>query len=181
LDTGGDALWSEVRNGFELRRSSTLGRFLAQLRTSRAHQKGPVSGVMRTRFAQVEFFASCEGFRMPAARKRCDRHRWPASESLQGRKPRWGNEWWCRARYGDLSAADAAFELRRSDRADCATLFLPRMSSLRWKALAFCKQGRSSWGRNCVFERVPPWPVEGWRRKRAFRHRDAGLVMTCRA
>ena len=33
----------------------------------------------------------CEGFRMPAADERCRMHRRPASESLQGRKPRWGN------------------------------------------------------------------------------------------
>jgi hypothetical protein len=37
--------------------------------------------------------------------------RGPASESLQGRKPRWGNVRRYRERYGDLSAADAVCEL----------------------------------------------------------------------
>src|SRR6266700_7725648 len=47
----------------------------------------------------------CEGFRMPAADERCHRHRRPASESLQGRKPRWGDVWQCRVRYWELRVA----------------------------------------------------------------------------
>ena|SRR2546428_487515 len=47
----------------------------------------------------------CEGFRMPAADERCSRHRRPASENLQGRKPREGNVRSCGVLYGDLSAA----------------------------------------------------------------------------
>ncbi len=39
--------------------------------------------------AYLRFGRYCEGFRMPAATEHC-RVRWrPASENLQGRKPRW--------------------------------------------------------------------------------------------
>ena len=54
---------------------------------------------------------------MPAADERRVRSGRPASESLQGRKPRWGNVRRRRGRYGDLSAAGAAFELRQAERA----------------------------------------------------------------
>jgi hypothetical protein len=49
---------------------------------------------------------------------RCQVRRGPASESLQGRKPRWGNVRRYRGRYGDLSGARAVCELRHVDRAD---------------------------------------------------------------
>src|SRR5882724_4613086 len=68
--------------------------------------------------ADVRF---CEGFRMPAADERCHRHRRPASESLQGRKPRWGDVWQCRMRYGELRAARnfEAGRLSTAVRAEC--------------------------------------------------------------
>jgi hypothetical protein len=46
-----------------------------------------------------------QGFRMPAARKRCLELRRPASESLQWRNPRERVRGRCGALYGDLSAA----------------------------------------------------------------------------
>src|SRR6266567_3463740 len=73
----------------------------------------------------------CEGFRMPAADERCGRHRRPASENLQGRKPREGNVWSCGVLYGDLSVADEAWEWWRGDRAH-GSAALGRTSSWLW-------------------------------------------------
>jgi hypothetical protein len=50
----------------------------------------------------------CEGFRMPAADGRCRAHGRPASENLQGRKPREARRGRFVTHYGDLSAANAA-------------------------------------------------------------------------
>ena len=49
----------------------------------------------------------------------------PASENLQGRKPRWGNARLRARRYGDLIAADDAPERGRAD----ATLCVPKTPS----------------------------------------------------
>jgi hypothetical protein len=51
----------------------------------------------------LSFGESVKGFGCRPFAKRCDKHRWPASESLQRRKPRWGNVWQCRVRYVDLT------------------------------------------------------------------------------
>ena len=77
----------------------------------------PKSDYQRDRRSARPDDRSCEGFRMPAADERRVRSGRPASESLQGRKPRWGNVRRRRGRYGDLSAAGAAFELRQAERA----------------------------------------------------------------
>ena len=61
---------------------------MAHQRSDAASDGGPLILALRTRFAHREFFAFCEGFRMPAADERCRKHGRPASESLQGRKPR---------------------------------------------------------------------------------------------
>ena len=75
----------------------------------------------------------CKGFRMLAAYGPAPRVRRPASESLQGRKPRAGDGGRSRRRYGDLSAAGELAELKRGDATNCATVKLPtnerRMSS----------------------------------------------------
>ena len=42
-------------------------------------------------FAAAAYDRLCEGFRMPATHDWCRTLRWPASENLQGRKPRWGD------------------------------------------------------------------------------------------
>jgi hypothetical protein len=71
---------------------------------------------------------------MPAADERCGRHRRPASENLQGRKPREGNVWSCGVLYGDLSAADEAWEWwqarQRSDEALRPVRRQPALSGL---------------------------------------------------
>src|ERR1700692_860098 len=70
----------------------------------------------------VVMSANVKGFGCRPNERGCRGLRGPASESLQGRKPR---EWvrvWCGARYGDLGAARTAGDGRRCDAASWRTV-----------------------------------------------------------
>ena len=64
-------------------------RTVSQRQAGRAH--GQDEGRIRLAISEI-----CEGFRMPAAFETAPLVRRPASESLQRRKPRWGDAGWCR-------------------------------------------------------------------------------------
>src|SRR5205807_4183503 len=80
----------------------------------------------------------CEGFRMPVARRRSRALRRPASENLQGRKPRWGDVCWCRggelrrsrtpAQLGDDGTNIAKWDLRFCLACDFKGLRVAKMS-----------------------------------------------------
>jgi len=70
-------------------------------------KKRLLSAVLQTRFSHLEFFAFCEGFQTPAVTNIPHGQR-PASENLQGMKPREGARIRrCpRAHYGDLGVGE---------------------------------------------------------------------------
>ena len=68
----------------------------------------------------------CEGFRMPADHGSCHAHREPASENLQGRKPRVGSVSWCRER----AAALRGFEHGGSGVRVVATRMIGRVAAI---------------------------------------------------
>ena len=60
------------------------------VRGARGNSRPYRDAVLSTQIAAPAQVSNCVGFRMPAARKGCRRFRRPASENLQGRKPRLG-------------------------------------------------------------------------------------------
>src|SRR5215475_11843183 len=74
---------------------------------SRTRQKASGHWVLQTRFSHLELFTFCEGFQTPAVTNIPHSQR-PASENLQGTKPREGARIRrCpRAHYGDLGVGE---------------------------------------------------------------------------
>lgn len=101
----------------------------------------------------------------------------PASESLQGRKPRLGNVGPCRRRYGDLSAAGELSDLARADATSRTTAKRPtnerRVTSKSMSCPTIC----DGWQ---IYERTLPWPVESWRSRRADLQ-DCEAITRCRS
>ena len=101
----------------------------------------------------------------------------PASESLQGRKPRLGNVERCGRRYGDLSAAGELSDLDRADATSRTTVRRltneRRLGSNSMSCPTICDGWRIS-------ERTLPWLVESRRSRRAD-GRDCEAVTRCRS
>jgi hypothetical protein len=99
-----------------------------------------------------------------------------ASESLQGRKPRWRNVGPCRGRYGDLNAAGELADLDRSEAASFATVKRLTNERLEASKLIDCRTICDDWR---ISGRALPWPVERWRARWSDLH-DCNAVMRCR-
>lgn len=101
----------------------------------------------------------------------------PASETLQGRKPRLGKVERCGRRYGDLSAAGELADLDRADATSRTTVkrltHERRVTSKSMSCPTICDGWRIS-------ERTLPWPVESRRSRRADLQ-DCEAVTRCRS
>ena len=92
-----------------------------------------------------------------------------------------GNVWGCRGRYGDLSAAGAACELRPIDRAHRSAMMQWLSGSSRPNGDELIGKRAFPRGSRCVPERAAPWPVEERQGRRALRYCDVAMVvMRCR-